>query len=180
MIAASSWIADRCDADLLRERTVFQARRRCRRSRAGPRRRGGRRFRSGLRPSPDGDPVPPPELPADAPVALLGEPVDVALGVALGVNLDRAGGHGVDRLLREAGSTVGVVAHPDEPLVGEVGLDRRLAAVGDADAVGVGSTLTSKPWASRSSTTRAAHLLADAGPRRHRRCRCRCRRGSAG
>ena len=31
----------------------------------------------------------PPELPADAPVALLAEPVEVALGVAFGVDPDR-------------------------------------------------------------------------------------------
>ena len=51
---------------------------------------------------PDRDPVAPPELPADAPVALLAEPVEVALGVALGVDRDPARGHGVHRVLRPA------------------------------------------------------------------------------
>ena len=89
--------------------------------------------------APDRDAVAPPELAADAPVALLGEPVDVALGVAVGVDLEAPGGDGVDGLLGEAGGAVGVVAHADEPLVGEVGLDGGLGAVGvlEGDEVAV-------------------------------------------
>src|SRR4051812_29930080 len=83
---------------------------------------------------PDRDAMAPPELSADAPVPLLAEPVEVAPGVALGVDLDRAGGHRVHRPL-------GQLVHPDEPLIGEVGLDSGLATVGVADAVGVGLDL---------------------------------------
>ncbi len=55
---------------------------------------------------PDRDPVPPPELAADAPVAFFAQPVEVALGVALGMDLDPARGDGVHRLLGEAGRAV--------------------------------------------------------------------------
>ncbi len=87
---------------------------------------------------PDGDAVAPPELAGDAPVALFGEPVDVALGVAFGGDADLAGGDGVDGLLGEARRAILIVGHADEPLVGEVGLDGGLAAVGEVEAGGVG------------------------------------------
>jgi hypothetical protein len=51
---------------------------------------------------------PPPELPADAPVALLAQPVEVALGVALGVDPHAARGHRVHRLLGQARRAVDV------------------------------------------------------------------------
>ena len=72
---------------------------------------------------PDGDAVAPPELAADRPVAFLAEPVEVALGIPLRPDPHGAARHGVERGLGEFG-------HADEPLVGEVGLDRRLRAVG--------------------------------------------------
>src|SRR5208337_1641086 len=77
---------------------------------------------------PDRDTVPPPELAANAPVAFFAQPVEVALGVTIGVDLDPARADGIHRLLGEAGRAV-VVAHADEPLVREVRLDRGLAAV---------------------------------------------------
>ena len=54
--------------------------------------------------TPHGDSVSPPELAGDAPVAFLGEPVDVAFGVAIGSDADAVGGDGVDGGLGEAGS----------------------------------------------------------------------------
>ncbi len=53
---------------------------------------------------PDGNPMSPPELAADAPVALLAQPVEIALGVALGVNRNAARRDGVHRLLGKAGA----------------------------------------------------------------------------
>src|SRR5262249_59196437 len=55
---------------------------------------------------PDRDPMPPPELAADAPVALFTQPVEVALGIARRMDLDAARGHRVHRLLREAGGSL--------------------------------------------------------------------------
>src|SRR5205807_1855418 len=88
----------------------------------------------------------PPKLPADAPVALLGEPVEIAVLVALRKELHAPVFHRGHRLLGETrhvrAATVreraGVrsltvaarkVAHLYEPLVRQVRLDRRLAAV---------------------------------------------------
>ena len=71
---------------------------------------------------PNWNPVPPPELPADAPVALFAEPVEISLGVARGEELDAAIVHGIHRRL-------GQVVHLHEPLVRQVRLDGRLAAV---------------------------------------------------
>ena len=65
----------------------------------------------------------PPQLPAHRPVALLAQPVEIALGISL-----RIDPHGAARHRVEGG--LGDLIHADEPLVGEVGLDRRLRAVG--------------------------------------------------
>ena len=72
---------------------------------------------------PDRNPVAPPELAAHGPITLLREPVEVALRVPLGHDPDPALRHGVERRLGE-------FIHTNEPLVGEVGLDGRLRAVG--------------------------------------------------
>ena len=69
----------------------------------------------------------PPQLPADRPIALLAEPIEIALRVALGQDLHAAVGHGVHRRLRE-------VVHLHEPLIGQVRLDRRLASGPNAAA----------------------------------------------
>ena len=67
---------------------------------------------------PNRDAVSPPKLAGNAPVAFFGKPIDIAFGVAFGMDFDTTRDHGVDRQLREAGSAVGVVPHADEPLVG--------------------------------------------------------------
>ena len=71
---------------------------------------------------PDGNLVAPPQLPADAPVALFPQPVEVGLGIARGEELDPTLADHLQCLLGQ-----GVHAH--EPLVGEVRLDGGLAAV---------------------------------------------------
>src|SRR5579871_1098534 len=90
---------------------------------------------------PDGDAMPPPELPADAPIPLLAEPIEVALGITLGMNLHPAGCDGIHRDLSQARLATPVVAHPDEPLVRQVRLDRRLAPIGVVDPGRVGLDL---------------------------------------
>ena len=119
----------------------------------------------------------PPELPADAPVALLAQPVEVALGVALGMDLDPARGHGVHRLLGEAGRAVGLV-----PIRTNHWSDRY-------GSIGV---LLRSEWLSRTRyeldpleqalrlQVRDDPLAHDAAGRARRTCRrsrCRCRRG---
>ena len=66
--------------------------------------------------------MPPPQLPADGPIAFLAEPVEVALGVSFREDLDAAVRDGLHRRL-------GQPVHFDEPLVGQVRLDRCLAAI---------------------------------------------------
>src|SRR5438045_1772198 len=85
---------------------------------------------------PDWYPMSPPELPADAPVAFLAEPVKVAFGVAFGRNFDAAACHSVHRSLREARRFASVrqgyavrVAHPHKPLIAQIRLNRRLAPI---------------------------------------------------
>ena len=101
--------------------------------RATPRRPAGEGFfqiRFGASSAvPDRDPMPPPELAADAPVALFAQPVEVALGIACRMNVDAARSHRVHRLLGKTGRSVGLVRHPHEPLVRQIRLDRRLAAI---------------------------------------------------
>ncbi len=104
---------------------------------------------------PDRDAVAPPELAADAPVTLLGQP---GRDKSRRSGHDRDGRSGAGRSgrpsprgrrrwrpgpTRRARNSLPVpraaedaafdVAHPDEPLLGEVGLDRRLGPVGMAD-----------------------------------------------
>ena len=74
--------------------------------------------------------MPPPELAADAPVAFFAQPVEIALGVAIRVNGHASRGDGVHGLLSESGRLARVFAHTHEPLIRQVGFDRRLAAVG--------------------------------------------------
>ena len=71
---------------------------------------------------PDRNLVSPPKLPADRPVALLAQPIDIALGVALGNDPDAAVGDRVHGRLRQP-------LHLDEPLIGQQRLDGRLRAV---------------------------------------------------
>ena len=99
---------------------------------------------------PHGDPVAPPQLARDAPVPLLGQPGGVGPAVAIRVGVEvhlqparRAplAVGGVYGCLRQAWGLEGLigalaaghpplhVAHPHEPLLAEVGLDRRLGAV---------------------------------------------------
>ena len=94
---------------------------------------------------PDRDPMPPPELAADAPVALFTQPVEVALGIARRMDVDAARSHGVHRLLGETGRSVGLVRHSHEPLVRQVRLDRRLAAIRMVEANEIGLDPLEKP-----------------------------------
>ena len=79
---------------------------------------------------PDGDAVPPPELAGDAPVSDPLHPVVVDLREALGGEFDLFAGDGVDGGLCER-------LHADEPLLGDDGLHRALAAVAVPDVVAV-------------------------------------------
>ncbi len=59
------------------------------------------------------------------------QPVQIALGVALGMNPHPARGHGVHGLLGEAGTAIPrPVTHLDEPLIGPYGLNRGLGTIG--------------------------------------------------
>ena len=71
---------------------------------------------------PGGDPVPPPNLAADAPVLDVAHPFEVGLRPVLGDEADVAVLHGTNRRL-------GQRPRLHEPLIGEVGLDRRVGAV---------------------------------------------------
>src|SRR5207245_4928238 len=57
--------------------------------------KGPFQLRLGTADVPDGDTVTPPELAADAPVALFTQPIEVRLGVAGGGEFHSAIGHGV-------------------------------------------------------------------------------------
>ena len=95
---------------------------------------------------PDGDAVPPPELAGDAPVLDALHPVEIDLGEAVGREFDLVAR---DRVDRGAGERL----HAHEPLLGDDGFDRALAAVAMPDVVRMcGSILTSAPQARRSST----------------------------
>ena len=78
---------------------------------------------------PNWNPVSPPELSADAPVAFFAEPTEVRLFVAFGVEHHSAVVGGVDGGLGEAGATVFPVAHLHEPLLGQVRFDGGLRAI---------------------------------------------------
>ena len=102
---------------------------------------------------PDRDLVAPPELPADVPVALLRQPVEVGARVAVVREEGElapgrrppVAGYGVDRRLRQTGDdrfvggaaaggdAAGHVAHAQVPLPRQVRLDRRAGAVRVAD-----------------------------------------------
>ena len=71
----------------------------------------------------------PPELPADAPVADVREPIFVGVLPALREEPDLAVLPGLEGLLGEG-------LHPHEPLLGEVGLDDGAAAVAVPHRVG--------------------------------------------
>ena len=71
-----------------------------------------------------GNLVAPPQLPADRPIAFFAQPIEIALGVAIGN--DRHAAVAAPRPWPTAASSL----HPHEPLVGQIRLDRRLAAIG--------------------------------------------------
>ena len=97
----------------------------------------------------------PPQLPADRPIALFAEPIEIAFGIARGNDLHPAVGHGVHRRL-------GQILHPHEPLIGQVRLDRRLRAVGMGQLdLAIFDLRRPGPSASRSATTRCAGLEND-------------------
>ena len=66
--------------------------------------------------------MPPPQLPADTPVAFLTEPVEICLGITLREEANSAIFNGVNRVLRKG-------VHLHKPLVTQKRLNRRLAAV---------------------------------------------------
>src|SRR5690606_22536145 len=77
---------------------------------------------SGRSAVPCGDPVPPPELPGDAPVADVLEPVLVDFGVAVGCEAHPAVARCGERRLRQR-------LHLHEPLIREPRLDHRVATI---------------------------------------------------
>ena len=80
---------------------------------------------------PDGDLVPPPELARDAPRADVGQPLEVAAALALGVDPDAPVLHRGDR-------GRGELVHAHEPLQGDERLDALAGAVRVRDVVRVG------------------------------------------
>ena len=78
---------------------------------------------------PGGDAVAPPDLTADAPVLNIFHPVEIGLGPAFGVELDRAGADSLDSGLCQ-------FIHPDEPLVAEERFDLHAAPFGETHVVG--------------------------------------------
>ena len=66
--------------------------------------------------------MPPPELPADGPIAFFTKPIDIALGVTFGNDFEPAVGHSIDSRLCQ-------FVHLDKPLVHQKRLDGRLRAV---------------------------------------------------
>ena len=77
---------------------------------------------------PGRDAVSPPDLAADAPVLNVLHPVEIGLGPAVGIELDRAGADCLD-------GGLGELVHADEPLVAEERFDLHAAALGEADVV---------------------------------------------
>ncbi len=97
---------------------------------------------------PDRNPVSPPELPGDAPVADILHPLGVLVAAALGDEPEPPVGVGLERRRRER-------RHPHEPLVREPWLDHRVAAITVSHRVAVVLLgLPSRPSASNSCTTR--------------------------
>ena len=87
---------------------------------------------------PHGDAVPPPQLTGDAPVADVFQPIIIDLREAVGHELRLVLHHGVD-------GGLGKGRHLDEPLLGDDGLHRRMAAVAVPHVVGVRLHLDKKP-----------------------------------
>ncbi len=105
----------------------------------------GRRFLAGadahhltVRAVPDRDPVAPPELPADAPVVHVVDPLEVAGLHGLRVDGDATVAHGITGRL-------GQWRHPDEPLRRQPRLDDRVATRAVADGMDVRSPLGDDP-----------------------------------
>ena len=71
---------------------------------------------------PNRNPMPPPQLPTNAPVAFFTQPVEICLGVTLREEANSAIFNGVHRVLRKG-------VHLHEPLIAQKRLNRRLAAV---------------------------------------------------
>ena len=127
---------------------------------------------------PDRDPMSPPELAADAPVALLAQPVEIALGVALGVDLDparrsrRPSPAGRSRRCRPASSPMRT-NHWSERY-GSIGVLLRSEWL---SRTRYESTRSSRPERLQVLDDPLAHHAAGRGRRTCRRSRCRCRRG---
>ena len=60
---------------------------------------------------PDGNLVAPPQLTTDGPVAFFAQPIEIALGIALGQDFNLASSDSVHRALSQ-------LFHPHKPLVG--------------------------------------------------------------
>ncbi len=100
-----------------------------------------RRVAEGKFPTPNGNPVSPPELAAHRPIPLFFQPIQVGFGKTVGMECDFALVGGIDCSLHKTGffmlfrsttsheHTLFPVAHKDEPLVGEIGLDRGFRTV---------------------------------------------------
>src|SRR6516162_1690174 len=71
-------------------------------------------FRFGTFCVPNGNPMPPPELPADAPIALFGKPIDIRLGISLRKKLHPAVFDGVDGHLSQTRLAVAIL-HQHKP-----------------------------------------------------------------
>ena len=71
---------------------------------------------------PNRNPMTPPQLPTNAPVAFLTQPVEICLGITLRKKPNAAIFNGVNRVLRQG-------VHLHEPLITQERLNRRLAAV---------------------------------------------------
>ena len=71
----------------------------------------------------------PPQLPADAPVALFAQPIEIGFGITLGEEADLTGCDGIHGHLCQAGLALVAVPHANEPLIGQIRLDRGFAAV---------------------------------------------------
>ncbi len=73
--------------------------------------------------------MPPPQLPRDAPVLDVVQPLVVSVHPVFRVKLDLATCHAFQRLLGDAFSPVAGFAHRDEPLIGQHGLDHHMSTV---------------------------------------------------
>src|SRR5690606_33360284 len=84
---------------------------------------------------PGGNAVSPPDLPRDAPILDVVQPVEVGLGPVLGDELDSAVAHALDGgfgdALAPAGAAIRqhVAGQVHEPLIGEIGFDDGVGTV---------------------------------------------------